>query len=144
MQEMSLIWLAAAIVFAVIEAVSYQLVSIWFTGGCVAALIAVIINPSMPLTVQMIICVAVSAALLIATRPLVKKLLNGKPEPTNVDALIGKTAVVTDTVDNINSQGEAQVDGKLWTARSADNTVIEKDSIVTVEKVDGVKLIVKK
>jgi membrane protein implicated in regulation of membrane protease activity len=141
---MSVIWLAAAVVFAVLEAVTYQLVSIWFAGGCIVSLIALIVNPELSLSVQLAICVIVSAILLIATRPLVKKLQGGRKEPTNVDALIGKSAVVTETVDNVNSIGAARLDGKEWTARSADNTVIEKDSVVKVEKIDGVKLIVKK
>ena len=107
-------------------------------------MIAVLINPDLSVTAQMGIAVAVAIVLLIATRPLVKKLLGGKIEATNVDALIGKNAVVTETIDNIISKGAAKLDGKEWTARSADDSVIEKDSIVTVEKIDGVKLIVKK
>ncbi len=144
MLSMSVVWLGAAVVFGIIEALTYQLVSIWFAGGCIAALIAQLINPELSLTLQLTVCTVVSAVLLAVTRPFVKKIMDGKPTPTNVDALIGKTAVVTAKVDNVNSQGEAQLDGKIWSARSADNTVIEKDSIVTVERIDGVKLIVKK
>lgn len=144
MLSMSVVWLGAAVVFAVIEALTYQLVSIWFAGGAVVALIAQLIKPDMPLSAQLGICAGVAAVLLAVTRPFVKKLMNGKTELTNVDALIGKKAVITAEVDNINSVGEAQLDGKIWTARSADNSVIAKDSIVTVEKIDGVKLIVKR
>lgn len=143
MSSMSVIWLLAVVVFIAIEAVTYQLVSIWFAGGCIASLIAVLINPDLSITVQMAICVAASAILLIATRPVVKKTINQKAVPTNVDALIGKTAVVTETIDNIAASGAATLDGKEWTARSADNSVIEKDSRVTVERIDGIKLIVK-
>lgn len=143
MNSTSVIWLLAVVVFIAIEAVTYQLVSIWFAGGCIASLIAVLINPDLSMTAQLTICVIVSAILLIATRPIVKKAVNQKAEPTNVDALIGKTAVVTETIDNIAASGAAMLDGKEWTARSADNSVIEKDSRVTVEKIDGIKLIVK-
>ncbi len=144
MAGMSMVWFLAAIVFIVLEAVTYQFVSIWFAGGCMVAMIAVLINPDLSVTVQLGIAVATAIIFLIATRPLVKKLLDGKIEATNVDALIGKNAVVTETIDNIISKGAAKLDGKEWTARSADDSVIEKDSIVTVEKIDGVKLIVKK
>ena len=144
MTGMSVVWLLAAIIFIVLESVTYQFVSIWFAGGCMVSMIAVLINPDLSVTVQLAIAVAAAVVLLIATRPLVKKLLDGKIEATNVDALIGKNAVVTETIDNIISSGAAKLDGKEWTARSADDSVIEKDSIVTVEKIDGVKLIVKK
>lgn len=143
MGGMSAIWLLATIVFIVIEAVTYQLVSVWFAGGCVASMIALLINPDLSMTVQLAICVVVSAILLIATRPIVKKTVNQKAEPTNVDALIGKIAVVTEDIDNIISGGAAQLDGKEWTARSSDGSVIKKGSRVTVERIDGIKLIVK-
>ena len=65
-------------------------------------------------------------------------------EKTNFDAIIGKKAVVTKQVNNIKAQGEAEINGNLWSVRSINDEIIEKDEIVTVEKIEGVKLIVKK
>ena len=53
-------------------------------------------------------------------------------------------AVVVEEIDNIKSTGEVKIDGKIWTARSSDNEIIPPNSIVVVEKIEGVKLIVNK
>jgi len=81
--------------------------------------------------------------MLLITRPLVKKKLIVKSESTNADRCIGKTATVTEDIDNINATGQVKVDGQIWTARSINSSIIKKGTNVTVEKIDGVKLIVK-
>lgn len=134
-------WLAAIIAFAVIEAMTAQLVSIWFAGGAVAAFIASIAGAGT--MTQWILFVAVSALLLIFTKPFVKKITNREPEKTNVDAQIGKTTVVTQKIDNIAETGEVKLNGISWSARSTDGGIIEAGKTVSVEKVEGVKLIVK-
>ena len=64
---------------------------------------------------------------------------------TNADSLIGKEAVVTERIDNLQSTGAAQVNGQIWTARSVNPAhVIEKDEIVMIRAIEGVKLIVGK
>ena len=136
------IWLGGIVLFGVVEAVTAGLVSIWFVAGAVAALIAAILNVS--IGVQFAIFLAVSAVALAATRPLVRKLKAGKPVPTNLDRVIGLTGKVTETVDNENATGAVYVDGKTWTARSADGTVLPEGSLVTIAKMEGVKLFVEK
>ena len=64
-------------------------------------------------------------------------------QPTNADRCIGQTAVVIEDINNIEGKGQVHVNGITWTARSADGTVFKKDDLVTVEKIDGVKLIVR-
>ena len=91
----------------------------------------------------MILFIAVSGAALILTRPLVKKLTAGKIVPTNADRVLGQTGKVTETIDNESAAGAVYVDGKTWTARSADGTVIPAGSRVVVESMEGVKLFVK-
>ena len=59
------------------------------------------------------------------TRPVVKKYFNSTRVKTNYAAVIGKEALVINTIDNINATGLAVVDGQEWTARSVDGTVIE-------------------
>ncbi|MGN8890957.1 NfeD family protein [Dysosmobacter sp. HCP28S3_G4] len=134
-------WLAAVVGFGVLEAVTAGLVSIWFVCGAVAALIAAACV--LPFWVQMILFIAVSGAALILTRPLVKKLTAGKIVPTNADRVLGQTGKVTETIDNESAAGAVYVDGKTWTARSADGTVIPAGSRVVVESMEGVKLFVK-
>ena len=56
---------------------------------------------------------------------------------------LGETAKVTWAVDNENAAGAVYVDGKTWTARSADGSAIPAGTRVMVERIEGVKLFVK-
>lgn len=139
---MSTIWLIAAIVFAVVEAVTVGLTSVWFAVGALAALFAELLGAE--LWLQITIFLVVSALTLYFTRPIVKKYVNSKVEPTNADMLIGKECRVTETVDNIAGTGAVYVDGKTWTARCEEDEVIPKGELVIALRIEGVKLIVKK
>ncbi len=134
------LWIAAIVVFGVVEAVTAGLVSIWFVPGAVAGLIAAMAGAG--LLVQLVLFLAVSAAALAATRPLVKKLSAGRAVPTNADRVLGRTARVTETIDNDSASGAVYVDGKTWTARSADGSVLPAGSRVEIRRMEGVKLIV--
>ena len=138
---MTIVWTAAIILFGVVEAVTAGLVCIWFAAGAVAALVTAFIG--VPLWAQIAVFVAVSAAALAATRPLLKKITQGKVTPTNADRVLGEVAKVTETIDNENSAGAVYVDGKTWSARSADGTVIPAGARVCIESMEGVKLFVK-
>jgi len=139
---MGVIWLVLAILFGILEAVTVQVVSIWFVGGSVAALLAYILGASN--IWQITVFFATSVILLICTRPFVKKLTKNKKVCTNADKLIGKTAVVTKETDDMGLMGEAKVDGGYWTISSEDGSQIQKDERVIVEKIEGVKLIVRR
>ena len=142
MQTMTIIWLVLAVVMAAVEAFTVQLVSIWFVAGAVAACITSLITDN--IIIQAAVFVAVTAIALIVTRPIVKKLRSKKPEPTNADRYIGKTAVVLQPIDNEKAQGMALVDNQKWTARSDDGKPIPEGEHVIVTAIEGVKLIVKK
>lgn len=139
---MLIFWAVLLVVLVVVEAITAQMVTIWFAAGALVALISEFLNA--PPWLQWVLFVAVSAVTLVATRPLVKKLTKTRRQPTNADRYIGRTAVVTHDIDNIAGQGQVKVDGAIWTARSSDGSKIEKNENVTVEKIDGVKLIVRK
>lgn len=137
---MYIIWAVIIVLFAVLEMMTAQLLSIWFVLGAIGALIAALFGANT--TVQIVVFIAITIIALIATRPIVKKHLNTKVQSTNADRCIGQDAVVIEQIDNMRSTGQVKVNGSVWSARSADNTVVEADTIVTVEKIDGVKLIV--
>ena len=63
---------------------------------------------------------------------------------TNADRVLGKTARVTEVIDNTIPTGAVYIDGKTWTARSANDEVIAVSEMVRVVKMEGVKLIVEK
>ena len=137
---MTIVWTAAIILFGVVEAATAGLVSIWFVAGALAALIAAFVDA--PLTVQVVLFLAVSAAALAMTRPLLRRITTAKATPTNADRVLGALVKVTETVDNENSTGAVYADGKTWTARSVDGTVFPVGSQVRVDAMEGVKLLV--
>ena len=65
-----------------------------------------------------------------------------KGEFTNADRVLGGTARVTETIDNTVPTGAVYADGKTWTARSASGRVIPKDTLVKVQRMEGVRLFV--
>lgn len=142
MDVMSWLWLGAAVLFGIVEALTAGLVSIWFVAGAAAALIGALLGAGTG--VQVALFLAVSAAALAATRPLVRRFTKDGTVATNADRALGETAKVTEAIDNAASTGAVYVDGKTWTARSADGSVIPEGAVVEILRMEGVKLFVKK
>ena len=138
---MPYIWLAVILLAAVVEMATVQLVSVWFAVGSVAALIVCLADA--PLVVQIVVFGVVSVVTLAAMRPLAVKKLAVKKTRTNADRYLGKVAIVTAAIDNTAGAGQVTVLGSIWTARSADGSVIPEGRRVLVESIDGVKLIVR-
>ncbi len=135
------VWIALTVVFVIAEAATAQLTTVWFALGSVVALILAACGVE-SLTVQIIVFIAVSAITLIATRPLVKKMLKKKVVATNADRNIGETGITLSEINNLEATGEVKVKGVVWTARSENGDVIPEGSKVRVKKIEGVKLIV--
>ena len=140
--SMTTFWIIAMVVFLVIEAVTVGIVSVWFAIGALFAMVTAMLGAN--LWVQITAFLVVSAIALYFTRPLVKKFVNNKVEPTNADMLIGKECRVVETIDNLSGTGAVYVDGKTWTARTVDEEIIPKGQLVKAERIEGVKLIVSK
>ena len=99
---MPFIWIGFAIVMAICEAATTQLVSIWFVVGAVAAAVTTIFTPN--IFIQLIVFLAFSAAALLITRPITKRLKNKtNTVGTNADRLIGKTGVVISEIKSNSS-----------------------------------------
>ena len=138
-----ILWLILLIILLVIEAISLELTTIWFAGGALAAFIAALVGADV--VVQVVLFLAVSIVLLVFTRPVAMRYLNRNKTPTNAESLIGEQAVVTQTINNLMGRGVVLVKGMEWTARSQENSeMIEKDTIVRILRIDGVKLIVER
>ena len=131
---MNWIWLGAVVAFGVLEAATAALVSIWFVGGAAVALLASFLGAA--LWLQIALFLAVSVGILM-------KRANAKTVPTNLDRVIGCTARVTEDIDNEAGTGAVYVEGKTWTARSSDGTVLPIGTRVIAERMEGVKLYVK-
>lgn len=141
--NMPALWLAAMVVLLIIEGAVPGLVSIWFALGALAALLAAILHA--PVWLQVTWFVVVSVVSLILTRPLARKYVNSKTQPTNADMLIGSDCVVREKIDNLRGTGAVLAQGKEWTARMENGEAsAEAGEIVQVVRIEGVKLIVKK
>jgi len=138
--DMTIFWVVAIIVFLVVEALTAGLASIWFAIGALAALIAALFNA--PIWLQVVWFFIISIIALIVTRPLVKRFVNSKSQPTNADMLIGTEGIVTENIDNIAGTGAVAIAGKVWTARSTKGALIALGTTVTADRIEGVKLFV--
>ena len=132
-------WGIVLIAGVVIEVITVQFVSIWFAAASLFSI--VLAGFGAPRWAQAAVFVAVTAILLILTRPLVNK-LRGRFVRTNVDMNIGKTAVITEAVRNEISAGRATIGGVSWMAVSEDGSQIEPGEVVVIKDIDGAKLIV--
>lgn len=137
---MLIIWIVSLLLFLIIEAATMQLVTIWFALGSLGGVIAELCGA--PNWLQCTIFVVISFVSLVATRPFVKKMTKGKIQPTNADRYIGETGVVEEAIDNTYDKGLVKVKGSVWTARAEQDELIEEGALVTVKRIEGVKLIV--
>ena len=137
---MQLSWFIVLLICILIEAFTYQFVSIWFILGAIITIIfsAFIDN----LIIQSLIFSFSSFASLLLFRPLVKKFTNFKSEDTNLGRYINQEAIVIENINNNSNEGVVKVNGNLWSARSLNNEFIPKGTIVKVKHIEGVKLIV--
>lgn len=142
-------WLALAIALLVFELITVQLVSVWFAMGAgVTAIVTAIVESaggSLDVVWQVAIFVVVSGVLLLSTRKLALKLLkkNNKQE-TNLELNIGKIAVVTERIDNVRGEGAVKINGLEWSARSVDDSIIEKEELVVFKEIQGNKALVER
>lgn len=135
------IWLIVAVLSGVMEALTLGLTSIWFVFGAIVAWILYEFNA--PFIIQLIAFIAVSGVLLYFTKPLVIKYLKVGKEKTNVNALVGEVGLVIVEIDTMNSQGQVDIEGQIWSAKT-DEGIIAIGEKVEVLSVQGVKAVVKK
>ena len=118
------------------------LTTIWIAGGALVAILAALLHA--PVFLQVILFLLVSLLLLFFTRPIAVKYFNKDRVKTNVESMVGRQAIVTSEIFNLQATGQVTVGGQEWSARSCDDQMrIPEGSVVTVVAIHGVKLIVK-
>lgn len=139
---MIIFWLVLLIIAIVIEVLTMGLTSIWFAGGALAAILLALLNA--PIWLQIALFFLVSLLLLFFTRPVAVKYFNRDRVRTNVESLVGRQAIVTGEIDNLQGIGQVAVGSQEWSARSMDDRQrIAVGSVVVVVSISGVKLIVR-
>ena len=135
-----IVWLVLIVVFLVMEAVTVGMVSTWFAGGALAAMVVSLLGGKVWL--QLVVFFAVSIGLLALLRPLVRKYFQPKLTKTNADSLIGTTCLVVEDIDNLSGTGRVKVADLTWSARSEDGIPIPAGTQVKILKIQGVKVYV--
>ncbi len=139
------VWVAVFICAIIIEAQTAELVSIWFVPGAIIALVLSLFKVEW--WIQLIVFVGVSALLLLLSRTVFKKwIMKGDSNSkTDLDLLVGETAVVCDRINNIEETGSVKLKGQIWSARMIDSdTEAQAGELVVVVEIVGVKLICRK
>ncbi|HEX3648023.1 MAG TPA: NfeD family protein [Pseudonocardiaceae bacterium] len=136
----AVLWLIIGVVLVVAEVLSGAFVLVMLgSAALVAALVAALgVGP----VISGVVFAAVAAGGITLARPaLVRRMHSGDHIKTNVDALVGKKALVTETVDE--HHGQVKVNGEIWSARSYDETeVLEPGRTVTIMSISGATAVV--
>ena len=139
---MAYVWIGIAVVMAIYEMATTQLVTVWFVIGAVCAALTTLATGD--IVIQIVVFVAVSVIALLATRPLVNKFRrNNIKTSTNADRLRGEIGVMNSDLSQPEDVGQAKVLGGIWSAKTNDPP-LKKGDKVKVLAIEGVKLIVEK
>ena len=137
-----LIWAIAVAAFIIIAIATVQLVSVWFAAGALITLMCTYFF-ELSMLQQVGIFVISSAVLVALTFPYLKSRRSKKHIGTNIELDVGKSAVVIEDIDEEKGMGRVTLGGVDWSAQPLDHEqIIPKGSIVTVEEVQGAKLVV--
>lgn len=96
------------------------------------------------LTVQIISFVITTILFVVFVRPLICKLFKDNTILTNSESLVGKVGTTLKNINKDIEPGLVKVAGEIWTAITEEEKIIEKDELVVVLGINGVKLLVKK
>ena len=139
-QMQMILWGTIAVLAAIIELNTFALVSLWFVIGGIASFVAAYFN--VPFLWQFAIFVLTSGVIGIIMIPYVRK-RNSNYTPTNTDSLVGHEGKTESELDVITGSGRVLLDGQSWAAKSVTGANLPVNTIVVVEKIEGVTLFVR-
>ena len=145
MLPMWAIWLIASGIFFLGEIFTISFLLFWPGVGAFLAFLTSLIVPE-NLLVQIVVFVVSTILMIIFTKPLINKLFKNKDNTSmNNSAVLGKKGIVIEKMDKDNPVGQVKVNGELWSAIKSDkDKAINVGESVIIEKIDGVKLLVRK
>ena len=135
------IWIIVALIFFIMEiftpSFAVACLSIGAIGGAIASACG------LGLKFQILVFAIATLLAFVLVRPVVLKLFHNKSKEvlTNVDALVGKMAIVSEEIKPVVG-GRVKVDGDDWKAVTADGSPVEAGKVVRILKVDSVILTV--
>lgn len=133
------VWALIFIITVVIEFQTADLTTIWF---CIASLIALILAIfDVHYIIQISAFAGSAVVLLLATRPLTKKMMDREIIHTNADRVIDMVGVVTATIES-DGIGEVKVGNEIWRAITIDGADIAVGEKVSINSISGNKVVV--
>lgn len=139
LNNLSWFWFILAVIFAVIEACTMALTTIWFAIASV--IMAFVAFLPIPFRYQLLLFIVISAVLFVFLRKISVQWFSKKKEKTNVEAMAGKTALVTKKITKF-EKGEIKVDGIVWTAKTESDSELNKNTECIIERIEGVTAVV--
>ncbi|MBR5614944.1 MAG: NfeD family protein [Clostridia bacterium] len=142
MNSNAIFWLVLAVVLGIIETSTANLITVWFAlSALVAAVLAAFGAEGAVLPV---VFVVLSAALVLATRPVTKRFLAKKTVATNADRIISAKGTVVERIDALENSGQVKVMGQIWSAKTANGETLQPGTVVFVKALEGVRVVVEK
>jgi membrane protein implicated in regulation of membrane protease activity len=136
------IWLIVAVVLAVAEVLNLSFYLFPFAIGAAGAAVVDLVGGGAAITwATFAVLTAVSFTVV---RPIARRHINMPPQlRTGTAALVGRTAIVVERIDNDEGVGRVRLDGEVWTARCYDeDCVIEPGTRVHVMEIRGATALV--
>ena len=137
------IHIIVALIFIIIEIFTNGFAVICFAFGAMGSAVASACDASIEMQ---LLCFCLCTLLaFVAVRPFLLKFFYRRNDAvkTNAEALIGRRAIVSETIDNVSGTGRVSIDGDDWKATTEDDATIAKGSHVTITKIDSIILTVK-
>ncbi|MGW6173095.1 NfeD family protein [Arthrobacter sp. NPDC055138] len=133
-------WLVVFLILAIVEMVTLDLFFIMMSSGALVALFAALLG--LPFWLQVVIFCVVALLMVLFVRPVALRHLHRGPRDlaTNVDRLIGESAIALESVTD--HSGVVKIGGDTWTARSADGSAIPAGQRVSVARIEGATAVV--
>jgi membrane protein implicated in regulation of membrane protease activity len=136
-------WLIVAAILLIIELLSGIVATLCLAVGCLVATVAAAVGASLAVQLALMSVGIILAFIFIA--PAVRRLRLQHQSPScnsNMDALIGREAIVTQAYQDESALGRARIDGDNWQVRSADGTPIAEGTHVRVTAYNSIILTV--
>ncbi len=132
---MTYIWLIVAVLAVIFEAVTVQMVAIWFAPAALVSMLAAALGA--PLWLQIVLFICISALCVVFLYRKLRRNIDETCEKTNLDALIGLTVRVESDIPS-DGCGRVLVKGISWKACCSGGAA--QGETVRILRIDGVTL----
>ena len=137
-----LLWLIIAAILIIIELLTSMIATFCLAAGCLVAMVCALLGWGIETQLTGAIIGTVIAFILV--QPLIRHrketIKKQDKSASNMDALIGRTAVLTESITEY-APGRTRIDGVNWQIRTNSNAPLTKGSKVRIIGYDSIILI---